>query len=263
MIVRNAFRLTKSPRMARAYFNWIRNGDGGFVLNGHRFHGLATFSDYWSCLENRPTRGEMAAARKALATGGVAIDVGANIGVFAASMARASSTALVYAIEPVARTYSFLQNNTCHLPNVCCHRTAIAATSGWLHMTSHSVSIATNRIVKNDCIGDVEVVRAQTIDSFCHDNAISAVRLLKIDVEGAEVEVLKGMRRIRPDAIILEICPANLRAMDTDVDRLYNEIRGSGYTTYVIRDDGGKGDELNAGDLRKLTLANVLLCRDR
>jgi hypothetical protein len=38
--------------------------------------------------------------------------------------------------------------------------------------------------------------RVQTLDGFCHENAIERIDLLKIDVEGGELDVLRGSRQM-------------------------------------------------------------------
>ena len=51
-------------------------------------------------------------------------------------------------------------------------------------------------------------VRVETIDSFCQQFGLDEIGFLKIDVQGAEVQVLKGAKRMlrRTQAVSVEIC---------------------------------------------------------
>ena len=71
-------------------------------------------------------------------------------------------------------------------------------------------------------------------DSYCRQHGIPCVDLLKIDVEGAELQVLRGMgsllSRWRPD-IILEV----LEPFAAELDAFFAETP---YRKFRIRDTG-------------------------
>jgi FkbM family methyltransferase len=78
--------------------------------------------------------------------------------------------------------------------------------------------------------------RQVSIDSFCAMRAL-APQVIKIDVEGAETQVLQGaveiMRRSRP-RIFLSIHPAHLKLLDSSVEALLDVIESNGYTCREI-----------------------------
>ena len=86
-----------------------------------------------------------------------------------------------------------------------------------------------------------KIVKEQvTLDSFVAKNGCIP-GLIKIDVEGAEINVLRGaesvLRKYHPE-IIISVHPKHLKILGHSVDELAKEIRGLGYQTYNI--DGSK-----------------------
>lgn len=123
--------------------------------------------------------------------GWVVIDAGANIGFFTVRAAR--SGAQVYSFEPNPRTYRRLRRNIAAnklQQRVQPQNMALGSSNetGWLDGDNIStVAMAVSR----DKAGTVEV-KICTLDSVIEPFNLPAVDLLKVDVEGAEVEVLRG-----------------------------------------------------------------------
>ena len=139
--------------------------------------------------------------------GGTVLDLGANIGTFALSIAQAvGPKGRVIAFEPVAVSYRLLNANLVlnDAVQVEARREAIGAKTGQTTVPVLDLSHCGNygaSAITPDGTGDIVPVIA--ID----DLDLSACDLLKADVEGHENEVLKGaertIRRFRP-ALFLE-----------------------------------------------------------
>jgi len=80
----------------------------------------------------------------------------------------------------------------------------------------------------------------------------SRVALVKIDVEGAELQVLEGMTeclsRDRPD-IIVEVTDEFLRCLGASAEQLIAFLMDRGYYIYAITDDGPLVPIEHPGDL--------------
>lgn len=117
---------------------------------------------------------------------GLCIDVGANIGFM--SMALATKYNVV-AFEPQSELFDLLDENVPE--NVRVYNVALGSKNGIAHMPKIRYGDKGNYggvgIVKNSGFGTVPV-EMRTLDSF----GFSDVGLIKIDVEGYELEVLKG-----------------------------------------------------------------------
>lgn len=171
---------------------------------------------------------------KFVGPGDVMVDVGANIGTFAVPFARAvGETGLVHAFEPQRLVFQMLCANVAinNLINVVTHPSALGAEAGSIHVPplpyGEELSIGQNNFASLSLGGDVgELVPIVTIDSL----PLTACKLLKIDVEGMEHQVLLGARRtilsFRPIMYVENDRPANSEA-------LIALLRSYGYRLYV------------------------------
>jgi len=124
--------------------------------------------------------------------GEIVIDVGAHVGVF--TLKAAQRKAIVHAIEPHPDNFKMLVQNVTRnqLKNVICHECGLGEDEGqfklWLHPNlsgSHSLRFKREKWI---------AIKLMTLDSFMKEEDIDEVSLLKMDVEGAEPEVLRGAK---------------------------------------------------------------------
>lgn len=181
--------------------------------------------------------------RSLLREGMTVLDIGANIGLYTLIAAkRVGPTGSVIAFEPVeshaALIGKTLLNNS--LQNVFIRMTAASDTegSGTLHLSSenlgkHSLVEQTSREFT-----DAITVPTERVDKVCDELTLSHIDIVKIDVEGFEGHVLRGMKKIleRTDAptILIEFSPAALRRAGTDPEGMLTELIEYGYTLHEI-----------------------------
>jgi FkbM family methyltransferase len=150
------------------------------------------------------SEGEVAFFRKVLRPGDVAIDVGANIGALTLPMAQlVGDGGKVFAFEPNRENFSLLIRNLLdHDPryeNVVAYEAAVSNCYGEKHVPKLSDLEHRNygRVEINDT-GKGMRVETRIIDSL----NLPKCRLIKIDAEGHELEVIQGARltiaRCRP-----------------------------------------------------------------
>jgi FkbM family methyltransferase len=252
----------RDPKMLRSYAAWSLGGREIRLQDGSKVAGFRHFSEFWGVLNGLPTASEQALMRRCLATGGVALDVGSNIGIFALAMAGVHRGVTVHAFEPVVSNFARLAGNVerNHATNVRLHQLAVASTNGYVKLTSDDRSPATNRISNE---ASAALVRCATLDDYCESCGISHVDLLKIDVEGAEPLVLAGAHSLLANrkigTILLEICPENLVPFGFSVEDLLRPFTAAGYEMHRLAADGELGESLDEDDLRKIRLENVLV----
>lgn len=125
--------------------------------------------------------------------GDVVIDCGANHGFTTVLFSRwAGPAGRVFAFEPLAHNADILETNLRlnDIGNATCRRAAAGESPGTVRITTHPNGTILNGAVSCQRAIEVPVVRL--------DDAVDceSVNFLKLDVEGFELEVLKGARRI-------------------------------------------------------------------
>jgi FkbM family methyltransferase len=133
----------------------------------------------------------------------VIIDVGSNIGIFSLAAAKRFPKTRIYSLEPGVGTFNrFLQNISLnHATAIMPFNAAAWCDCGTVEFTDETASTA-SRIDGHSG----RAVNAISLDAFCREHSIARVALLKIDAEGAEVEILKGAKEILPetDRVVVE-----------------------------------------------------------
>lgn len=157
-----------------------------------------------------------------LSPGGTFIDVGANIGWYSFRAAQVvGREGRVLAVEVDSRALRCLQRTAHRNRDLPIDIAAIAAdqADGFAHLRmatecGHSVLSASN---------SDRLVPTRTLDSLVKSRRYTRVDLLKIDVEGAELRVLKGatglLRQFRP-SIVCELISDNLAEQGDSAERL-------------------------------------------
>jgi FkbM family methyltransferase len=187
---------------------------------------------------NPPDLPEMLAWRRALRDGGLFIDVGANVGTY--TIWAAELGAEVIALEPADDTFALLRENIdLNGYQVTAMRAAAGDHCGTARFTAGRD--AGNSL---DPAGPVEA-RLVTVDSLIGDRYVTG---MKVDVEGFEIDVLRGCARAmaerRIGLIQLEWNEASRVAVGSDRRPVARLLDGHGYQ--LCRPD-------QAGRLRPVT----------
>ena len=139
------------------------------------------------------------------------IDVGAHVGKYALKVAKANPASLVIAIEPGKLQFNALidgirKNN---LKNVIPLNIAAWDSAARLKLRVYSAIDTSTVVDEFDGFGRlicIENVEARPLDDVVKELGLGCVDWVKIDVEGAELHVLRGFRngiaRFKPKIII-------------------------------------------------------------
>jgi FkbM family methyltransferase len=162
------------------------------------------------------------------------VDAGANVGWF--TLLAAKNAKQVWAFEPEPSNFELLRRSIAlnGYTNVEARQLAVSATDGEIALWLSEYSTGLHSTVRQSGSRKVTVA-CQRLDSLFPDAHIG---LLKIDVEGAEPEVLAGASRLiatgRIDAIVMEW---NAWAWKQRMDLLapFDAVQVDGRTPYVFR----------------------------
>jgi FkbM family methyltransferase len=158
----------------------------------------------WIVKMNRLIRGSGAyeerfsqALLAAVRSGDHVWDVGANVGFYTRQISRlVGDTGSVAAFEPVPACCDAIAK--LNLPNVQTFNLALGDSEGTLPMAVSLDPLSTTNSLVNRCEGAVDRidVRVTTGDAILSGGSSPAPNLVKVDVEGYEEEVLKGMTAV-------------------------------------------------------------------
>ena len=122
----------------------------------------------------------------------VIFDVGACYGISTVFFSCAYPDAKIYAFEPFTPTFEFLQRTTARLHNVEAFNKAVYTFTGSIKLYSDGRHGGWNTLLPLHAHG--EEVACVSLDDFMKERNIHRIDVLKIDVEGAELEIFKMFR---------------------------------------------------------------------
>lgn len=186
------------------------------------------------------------AVEKLLGPGDTAVDVGANVGTHSIMMARRVAAAgRVIAFEPTPTTASLMRENLSlnGVRTVDLVEAAISDAPGSVQMNvfDQRYSAWNSRgapIV--DGIAPVETigVRSETLDAAMRACGVERINFLKIDVEGFELEALRGATGLLGDGAIdclsFEISRIPLEASGHEASAVFDLLASFGYRSYKL-----------------------------
>jgi FkbM family methyltransferase len=177
-----------------------------------------------------------------LSEGSVFLDVGAHIGYFSIKAApKVGKTGRVVAFEPNPETLVLLRDNVTVNkaqnvivePIACTDREQTLTLYAAPNLNTGASSLAReNANISAEEAPRPYSVRGRPIDDVVRELNLERVDAMKVDVEGAEVYVLRGavntMKRFHPK-IVVEIVERQLASMHTTPHDLIGLIEGAGY----------------------------------
>jgi FkbM family methyltransferase len=173
------------------------------------------------------------------------LDVGANIGLYTAlALPRIGRTGRVVALEPDRASFEYLRKTVSanHADNVTCIRKAAGDCAGVMKLFVSENNRGDNRLYDNELSTGSYEVEVMPVDLLLKELGINVVDLVKIDVQGFEGRVLRGMRETvarSPNlTILMEFWPQGLRCAGTEPEDLLTDLQNMGLVVSELRSDG-------------------------
>lgn len=164
--------------------------------------------------------------------GGTFIDAGAHVGMISIPIAKAHPSVAVHAFEPSPLNAVLLTENVClnNVSNVRVHGVALSDAQGEIGLALSKGNSVDNRMLvgQEHLRGKYEEdervsinVRRTTLDAALEGMVLPRPIVVKLDVQGHELAVIRGMKSVRPDVLIIEYWPYGLaRAGETQAAAL-------------------------------------------
>lgn len=173
------------------------------------------------------------------------LDVGANVGYYTAlAMRTLGSGGTIIAMEPDPESFSYLRKTVALNGNVkvTCVPKAASTGSGNATLFISRDNRGDNRLYANElCTGSL-VVKTVAVDDLLAELGIQSVNLVKIDVQGFEGHVLRGMEatlaRSSPLIVMMEFWPHGLRSSGFEPSEIFALCERLTLRVYEIAQDG-------------------------
>lgn len=145
-----------------------------------------------------------------LPEGATVFDVGANRGQYATMVTRARPDLKVHAFEPSQSAFADLQR----IPDIRSHNFGFSDEEATVPLYADDAGSGLSSVYPRDIPGipfrEIEQVPLRRLDDFCREAGITTIDLLKIDAEGHELAVLRGLGDLRPARIQFEFGGGNI-----------------------------------------------------
>lgn len=176
-------------------------------------------------------------------TGNVVFDIGGNIGQTSFNVAlKTGSAGKIYTFEPFYENFERLSSNLKLNPqfsNITIENLALGSEVSTVKMykdcetNSGGNRVLPETLTENE--SNIVEVPVTTLDLYCEKHNIKHIDVIKIDVEGYEMAVLKGavttLKTLGPQ-LYVEVGDKKLKEFGSSADELIAYIAGFGYTIY-------------------------------
>ena len=209
----------------------------------------ANLNDYvlfWSFVHGYGQEPALKLSRALIGPGDTVVDVGANIGLWVMGALRnAGAKGQVHAFEPVPSNYDMLCANLSlngfDANQVSCQQLCLSDKAG-----KATFCVATNgnsgmgALAERPGVDHRIETTLVTLDGYCQEHSVEHIDFMKIDVEGAELQVLRGAARLLSSsdapAIMFEADESLASSFDSSSMAVKGFLNEHGYN--IFRYDG-------------------------
>lgn len=193
----------------KRFFIYIYDWIGDSFLDKNRLFYLACqrFVDRRNGRRNSDmeTNGEIRLIKRNAKNWNIVFDIGANQGEWTRAVVRVNPHAKIHCFEPDKTAFKRLIENN-FSSNIACNDIGLSSSKQDLPMYVFSDGSELNSLYKREGLelehgaqnSSIEV-KLDTLENYCLEKEIASIDFVKIDVEGHELEVLKGMKAMLED----------------------------------------------------------------
>jgi len=196
------------------------------------------YAAYKACTDHT----ERQILQSTLFPGAVAVDAGANIGIYSRFLSRCLGPAgVVHSFEPSPENFRRLQSATGKLTNVRVCRAAVGEHTGKSTLyLSDKLNVDHRSYITEEDSRDSVPIDIVALDDYFKPG--QRVDLIKMDIQGYELHALRGAMRVlqeNPDInLLLEFWPFGLEQAGVHWEELIEKLRSFGMEITVVRISG-------------------------
>ena len=172
---------------------------------------------------------------KTLKPGSCFIDGGANIGFFSLIASKiVGQTGTVFSFEPTPLTHTYLKKNinVNNASNIIISKYGLSSSKKQLPFqifdNPEGNSVISDKACELTYENEIIKINTISIDEFCTENKIARIDLIKLDIEGQELEAIKGAKKVLLEnhsiKIIFELNIANNKHGIDFAKKIFDEL---------------------------------------
>ena len=178
--------------------------------------------------------------------GDIVLDVGANIGYYSLMLSRlVGKTGHVFSFEPEPSNFELLKKNILinNFTNIQAENVALSDHDGSTKLFISEMRTGMHRIYPSRfCTEKFVETKMISLDNYFKDNEfLEKISFIKMDVEGSELGVLKGMKKIFEKSenlkILMEFVPSCMREFGSEPSELLSILKNEGFKFSYTQDD--------------------------
>jgi FkbM family methyltransferase len=201
-------------------------------------HAFPIYRPLYATYKAYADRAERQLLRQILFPGAVAVDAGANIGIYSRLLARCVGPAgAVYSFEPAPENFKRLRAATRRFSNVHVLQAAVGERSGHSELyLSDTLNVDHRSYFTDRSARRVVQIEMVALDDYFKPG--QRVDLIKMDVQGYELHALRGAGRVLADnpaaKLLVELWPYGLKQAGVNWVELIDALTSKGMTVSEI-----------------------------
>jgi FkbM family methyltransferase len=222
--------------------DFLMQVEPGVLVPAH----LDDYMIYWCFVHGYERDPAVRLSRALIHKGDTLVDVGANIGLWAMGAARcAGQEGRLHAFEPVPENFTRLIANLTlngfDLNQVRCSQLSLSDHSGrTIFYAATNGNSGMGALAERDGVNRPIETTLIALDNYCQEHSVSRVDFMKVDVEGAELMVLRGARSLlvsaEGPAIMFEASESQAASFGSSSSAVKALLAENGYD--IFRYDG-------------------------
>lgn len=195
------------------------------------------YKPLYTLFKNKQDSFEIKLLKKYLVEKDVVLDIGANIGYYATILSKiVGREGKVFCFEPDLKNFNYLKIATKKLNNTFVLNKAVGSKTEKIKIYTSKIINVDHRTYKPDQYDKEIEIEALSIDDYLSSNL--KVDFIKIDIQGYEMEAIKGMKMILEKnnhiKLISEFWPYGLKKAGSSVTEYFNFLVDKGFNCYLL-----------------------------
>lgn len=216
-----------------------------FLRNvGNKFyqHAFPIYRPLYATYKAFADRAERQLLREILFPGAVAVDAGANIGIYSRFLACCvGSAGAVYSFEPAPENFSRLRSATRRFANVHVSQAAVGERSDLSELYISDRLNVDHRSYRTE-LSERRVIQIEIVALDEYFKPGQRIDLIKMDIQGYELHALRGARRVLADnpsaKLLVELWPYGLKQAGVNWIELIDALTSNNMTVSEITTHG-------------------------